>query len=280
MRGFAIFVGALVLLGLAGALLVPWPRTVPSEYVLVPFQRVEVAAPREGVFTEVADAGVVKKGDVLARYDLAPLEAKKKSLQQQAAALQKQLEAPPNPDAASNLVKANAALKSAEAALKKAKGRKRVAAQKKVKAAQAAVAKATAALPKDAAELEKPLAELNQVLESVDAQLAAPTVTAPVSGVFAPSAKVGETVPAHVAVGVVEDTARLKARVKVPSGEALKRGQVVELALPNGVRRVTFDADAKDGVADAEFDNRTKPLAAGVKGTAEVEVEPKPLLRR
>ncbi|MGV3623653.1 MAG: HlyD family efflux transporter periplasmic adaptor subunit [Archangium sp.] len=274
-----VIIVLLIIVGALVALVVPMPRTVATTYTLVAHARVEVPAPREGVFVEVAAAGVVTKGTVLAKYDLAPLEAKKAELEKQIASLTKQLQAPPNPNAATNLVKAEAALKSATAALAKAKGKKKVAAQKKVKVAEVALAKAKAELPKPAFELEKPLQEANMVLESVNSQLAEPNVVAPVSGVFTPAAEVGKVVPTGTSVGSIEDSSKLKAVVKVPEGETLKRGQVVTLMLPKGKKRVSFDADAKGGVAEAGFDNAKGELKAGVTGNAEVEGTPAPLVK-
>lgn len=272
---------ALVVVLLLGAvvLFVPMPRTVTSSFTLVPHAKVDVTAPREGTFTEVTAVGVVNKGAVLAKYDLAPLEARKKDIEKQIASLTRQLQAPPNPNAATNLVKAQTALKTAQTALTKAKGKKKVAAQKKVKAAEVALEKATAALPKPAFELEKPLQELNVVLDSVTSQLAQPTIVAPVTGLFTASVEVGKTVTAGASVGVVEDSSKLKAVVKEPEGEPLKRGQVVVLLLPKSRKRLSFDGDAKNGVAEAAFDNAKGDLKAGLTGTAELEGEPRPMVK-
>ncbi|PZR08079.1 MAG: hypothetical protein DI536_25950 [Archangium gephyra] len=272
---------ALVLVLILGAvvLFVPLPRTVTSSFTLVPHAKVEVTAPREGAFSEVTAAGMVNKGAVLATYDLAPLEARKQDIEKQIASLTKQLQAPPNPNAATNLVKAQAALKTAQTALAKAKGKKKVAAAKKVKAAEVAVEKAKAALPKPAFELEKPLQELNVVLESVNSQLAQPTIVAPVAGAFTPAIEVGKTVTAGASVGAVEDSSKLKAVVKQPDGEVIKRGQVVTLVLPRGKKRVAFDGDAKGGLAEAMFDNAKGDLKPGVTGTAELEGEPRAMVQ-
>ncbi len=278
MKRALVIVTLLLIIGAAVAILVPLPRTVVSDFVLVAHARVNVQAPREGVFTEVTPAGYVNKGATLARYDLAPLEAKKAQLEKQIASLTKQLHAPPNPNAATNLLKAEAALKAAKTALGKARPAKKAAATKKVKAAEAALEKAKAALPKPAFELEKPLAEANMVLESVTSQLAAPTVTAPLSGVFAPTAEVGKPIAAHDVIGTVEDSSRLKAQVTVPKDEPLTHGQVAVLLLPKSRKRVSFDGDASSGIAEAEFDNAKGELKAGLKGTAEIEGAPRTLV--
>lgn len=278
MKRALVFVLLLIIIGLAVALLVPMPRGVPSDFVLVAHTRIDVAATREGAFTEITPAGFVNKGATLAKYDLAPLEAKKAQLEKQIASLTRQLHAPPNPNAATNLLKAEAALKAAKTALTKARPAKKAAAQKKVKAAEVALEKAKAALPKPAFELEKPLAEVNMVLESVNSQLAEPYVVAPLNGLFAPSAEVGKTVSARDVIGTVEDSSRLKAQVRVPQGESIKRGQVAVLQLPKGKKRVSFDGDAKSGVAEAEFDNTKGDLKAGLQGAAEIEGEPRTLV--
>ena len=274
-----VIVLLLISIGATVALFVPMPRTVISSFTLVPHASVDVTAPREGVFTEVTAAGVVNKGAVLAKYALAPLELRKKDIEKQIASLTRQLQAPPNPNAATNLVKAQTALKTAQTAVAKAKGKKKVAAQKKVKAAEVAVEKAKAALPKPAFELEKPLQELNVVLESVNTQLAQPTIVAPVTGLFTPAIEVGKTVTAGASVGAVEDSSKLKAVVKAPEGEAVKRGQAVVLLLPKSRKRVTFDDDAKNGVAEAMFDNAKNELKAGMTGTAELEGEPRAMVK-
>lgn len=274
-----VIVLLLIIIATLVVLVLPMPRTVPTTYTLVPYAKVDVTAPREGSFTEVTAAGVVNKGAVLAKYDLAELEARKKELEKTIASLTRQLQAPPNPNAATNLVKADAALKAAKTALTKAKPKKKAAAQKKVKAAEVALEQAKAALPKPAAELEKPLQEANLVLESVNSQIAQPTIVAPVMGVFTPSIEVGKTVTVGASIGGVEDSARLKAVVKVPEGETVLRGQVVALSLSKTKKRLAFDGDAKDGVAVAEFDNAKNDFKAGATGVAEIEGEPRPLVQ-
>lgn len=272
---------ALVLILILGAvaLFVPMPRTVTSSFTLEPHAKLDVTAPREGAFSEVTAAGMVNKGAVLAKYDLAPLEARKVEIEKQIAALTKQLQAPPNPNAAGNFVKAQSALKAAQVALTKAKPKKKAAAQKKVKAAELALEKATAALPKPASDFEKPLQELNVVLDSVTTQLAQSTVVAPVTGVFAPAIEVGKTVLVGASVGSVEDSSKLKAVVKQPEGETIKRGDAVVLLLPKAKKRVAFDGDAKNGFAEAMFDNAKGDLKAGATGTAELEGAPQPLVK-
>lgn len=263
-------------------LLLPMPHTVKSTFVLVPTASATVTAPRDGVIAEiVATPGLaIARGSVIAKYDTTSLEKQLAELQAKLAPLEQQKAAKPNPGAKAALPKAEAALTAATAAVEKATGPAKAAAEKRKLAAEEALEKARVAAitPEEAGKL---LATTQESIAALKAQLADATLLAPGSGVLTLDALAkGTAVKTGEKLGVVEDVSKLKARVKAPADEPLKKGQAVELLLAAGKRRVTFDADAKDGVADAEFDNSKNPLAAGLTGDAEIEGAQRSLLAR
>jgi multidrug efflux pump subunit AcrA (membrane-fusion protein) len=189
------------------------------------------------------------------------------------------------------LAKARKALKAADAALEKAqkaaKGKKTpalAAAEKKQKAAAAAVEKATpppgASLSR--VELEKKVAEARDAVAAAKASIASASIFAPASGVLTLiELEKGKTVARDAKLAVVEDVQKLKAVVKVPAGEALKKGMGVVLVLPSGNnKRVLFDADATGDVAEAEFDNAKGEFIVGSRGDANIEAAERSLVSR
>lgn len=272
-------------------LVVPMPHTVRSTFVLAPVSTVDVLAPRDGTIGELASTtgAVVVKGALIAKYDVTEAEKKLPELEKALAALEKQAPAKPNPKAKAALAKAQAALKTADAALEKAKkaakGKKTpalAAAEKKQKAAAAAVEKAQlapAGLSRE--ELEKQVAAAKEAVAAVKAELGAASILAPASGVLTIlELEKGKAVAKDAKLAKVEDTSKLKAVVKVPAGEAVVKGQGVELLLPTGTKRVLFDAEAKDDVAEAEFDNAKGEWTAGAKGDADIEGTQRPIVSR
>lgn len=263
-------------------LLLPMPHTVKSTFVLVPTASATVTALRDGVIAEiVATPGLpIARGAVIAKFDTTELEQKLAALQAKVAPLEQQKAAKPNPKAKAELTKAEAALAKATATFEKATGAAKIAAAQPKLAAEEALERARAAAlsPDEAGKL---LATTQAEIATLKTQLAEATLLAPGSGVLTLDALAkGATVKTGEKVGVVDDVSKLKARVKIPAEEVIKKGQAVELLLAGGKRRVTFDGDAKDGVADAEFDNSKNPLAAGLTGDAEIEGAQRSLLSR
>lgn len=286
-----LVIGAVfVVIVVAIVLLLPMPRTLKSTFVLVPFASVEVTAPRDGTIAEVVSptGTTVARGAVIAKLDTSELDQQVAALEKQAATLEQQKAAKPNPKAKAAVTKAEGALKAATAALEKAtkaaKGKKTpalAAAEKKKAAAEAALEKARAAAGPAGDEAGKLLTGVQEQLAALKKQLAEAVVLAPGSGLLSVSGlDKGASVKAGAKLGTVDDVSKLKARVKEPAGEPLKKGQAVELVLSSGKRRVLFDADGKDGVADAEFDNTKAPLAVGLTGEAEIEGEQRSLVSR
>ncbi len=271
---------------------VPMPYTVKSTYVLAPVSTIPLIALRDGVIGDVSatTGSVVAKGSLIAKYDVSELEKKLPELEEQLATLEKQKPAKPNPKAKAALVKAQNALKAADAALEKAqkaaKGKKTpalAAAEKKQKAAALAVEKATPApgaeLSKE--ELEKKLTETKDALANAKAGIASASILAPASGVLTLiELEKGKTVAKDAKLAQVDDTAKLKAVVKVPSGEAITKGMGVVLVLPAGNKRVIFDNDAKGEVAEAEFENAKGEFSVGASGEANIEAAERSLVSR
>lgn len=263
-------------------LVVPMPHTVKSTFVLAPLNTVELTAPREGTIAEIAatTGSVVARGALIAKYDVSEAEQKLPELETQLAALQKQAPSKPNPKTKALRARAETALEAADAAVAKAKkvarGKKTpalAAAQKKQKAAAAAVEKAnaaTAGLSKE--ELEKQVTAAKEALASAKADVAAGRILAPASGVLTLiELEKGKPLAKDARIAVVEDVSKLKALVKVPAGEAVLKGQGVELVLPGGNKRVLFDSDATGELAEAEFDNAKGEFTVGTRGEANIE---------
>lgn len=269
-------------------LVVPLPYTVKSSFVLAPISTTELLAQRDGVIGEISatTGSVVAKGSLIAKYDVSELEKKLPELEAQLAALEKQKPSKPNPKAKAALSRAQAALKAADAALakaqKSAKGKKTpalAAAEKKQKAAAAAVEKATPGLSKE--ELEKKVSEAKAALAAAKAGIGSASILAPASGVLTlVELEKGKTVAKDAKLAIVEDTQKLKAVVKVPSGEAISKGMGVILVLPAGNKRVLFDADAKGDIAEAEFDNAKGEFTVGARGDANIEAAERSLVSR
>ena len=279
-RPYYIALGFFVLI-VAIVLVVPMPFTVKSTFELVPVTTVDVTAPRDGTIGEVvvAPGGVVARGAVIAKYDVAAAEQQVANLEKEVAKLENAPVARPNPKAKAAVAKAEAALKAADAALDKAKtiakGQKTpplAAATKKQEAAAAALEKARAALGLSKEEREQQLTAAKAALETAKAEVASANVYAPASGTLKVAGlEKGKPVTKDAKVGVVEDTSKMKAIVKVPAGETVVKGQGVELILPQGKWRVLFDADAKGDLAEAMFDNAKGEFASGAKGEANIE---------
>ena len=272
-------------------LIVPMPHTVKSTFVLAPISVTELTAPRDGTIAELISTtgAVVARGALIARYDVAEVEKQLPELEKQLAALEKQTPTKPNPNAKANLAKAQAALKAADAALAKAKktarGKKTpalAAAEKKQKAASDALEKlktAPTGLTRD--ELAKQVAAAKEAVVNAKAQIAAGAILAPAAGVLTLIAlEKGRAVTKDTKIAMVEDIAKLKALVKVPNGEAVVKGQGVELLLPSGPKRVLFDADAKGDLAEAEFDNARGEFTVGARGEANIEGTQRSLVSR
>lgn len=263
-------------------LIVPMPFTVKSTFELVPVTTVDVLAPRAGAIGEVtvASGGVVAKGAVIAKYDIAVAEQQLPSLEKEVEKLEALPPvARPNPKAKAAVTKAESALAAADLALQKAttaaKGKQTPAlatAKKKQEAATAALAKARAAIGLTKEEREAQLTAAKGALQAAKAQVASVNVYAPASGVLTLAGlEQGKEVTKDAKVGLVEDTSKLKAIVKIPAGETIVKGQGVELVVPQGKYRVLFDADAKGDLAEAMFDNAKGELTSGLEGEANIE---------
>ena len=274
-------------------LAMPMPHTVKSTYALEPASTEAVTAPHDGVIAEVsaADGAVVARGATIARYDATEAEQALPEQEKEVARLQQLKDSgfKPSPRAVAALKKAEAAAKAATAALDKAtkaaKGKPTAAlkaAEKKAAAATAALEKAQAAAGPTGAELDAQLAAAIEKLASTKALVGGANILAPASGVLSlKGLEKGATVKAEQVLGGVADTSKLRAVVAAPAGEALVKGQAVELVLADGKKkRVLFDADAKDGKAGALFDNAKGELAPGTSGVADIEGAQRSLISR
>jgi len=272
----------LALLVVAVILFMPYPRTVKSTFTLQGATSTEVKALASGTVLEVVSASgkSVTSGAPLLKLDPAAAEKLVADAQAKVDALGK-LKPASAKDAAksqADVKKAEAAWQAAskalEAAREKAKDKKTPAvakAEKKEKAAAAALEKAKAKAKPTEADLKAQLADAQKALDAAKAELAACAVTAPVSGVVAGLrlAK-GASVAKNDVVALVESTAKLKALVDEPANQPLRKGQVLELLLDSGRKKLLLDDDAKGGKAVAEFDNASGELQPGMAGTAEI----------
>ena len=279
-----LVIGLLFLVLVVGLILiVPFPHTVPSTFVLAPLNTVELTAPRDGTIAELTSSkgAIVAKGSIIAKYDVSEAEKKVPELEKQVDALSKIAPSKPNPKAKAAIAKAEAALKAAETAVEKAPKAKQAAAVKKKEAAAAALEKAKKALGLSAEELEQQLTAAKDALAAAKAQVASGSIFAPASGVLTLiELEKGRTVTSGAKIAVVEDTSKLRAIVKIPAGEVVVKGQGVELVLPAAKKRVLFDADAKGDVGEAEFDNARGELTVGVRGEANIEGTQRSLVSR
>ena len=272
-------------------LIVPMPRTVKSTFVLAPGSSVELTAPRDGTISEVSSTtgAIVAKGSIIAKFDVSEAEKKIPVLELQISIMEKPAVRANPKVAKAAVVKAEAALKAAEAAVAKAKKAAKakkttpamVAAEKKRVAAAAEVEKARAAVGMSREEVDKLLAADKVELAAAKAVVATGSLLAPGSGVLTlVDLEKGRAVAKGARIAVVEETARLKAMVKVPAGEEVLKGQGVELVLPSGGKRVLFDADARNDVAEAEFDNARGEFTVGLRGDANIEGTQRSLVSR
>lgn len=291
-RPLVITLFALILV-MSALLAVPLPHTVKSSYVLTPAGTFTLLAQHDGVIGEVnsQSGAVVTRGAIIARYDVVALEEKLPVLEQQLATFEKRQPGKPDFKARAALAKLQRALKSADAALEKARkvanGKKTsalTAAEKQQKTAAAAVVRATPPLGTGLTqrELEKKIAETKEAIASARSFIASADIIAPASGVITLTAlEKGKPVAMDAKIATVEDTGRLKALVKVPSGEAVLKGMGVVLTLPGGgTQRTIFEADARGDVAEAQLNNAKGELAAGAQGDADIEATERSLVWR
>lgn len=286
-------VGAVLLLLVVGVVLfMPFPRTVKASFTLVGGTSTDVKAPKAGKVGELlAQSGKqVASGEALLAYDTTAAQDQVTALTAKLDALKKQKPAAPKDVAKAKAAvkKAQAALAAAEKAVEKAraqaKGKSTPALKKaegKVKAAVLALEKAKDKVRPGAAELKAQLAELEEQLEAAKAEAAPSTVVAPVGGVVAGlRVQKGAELEKDAVVAQVQGTEKLKAIVQEPAEQKLKKGMALELVLDSGRKKLIFDADAKDGRAEAEFDNATGALQPGLAGTAEVTGDDSNLLNQ
>ncbi|MDP2275633.1 MAG: HlyD family efflux transporter periplasmic adaptor subunit [Archangium sp.] len=131
-------------------------------------------------------------------------------------------------------------------------------------------------------ELERKIAETKEAIASARSFIASANIIAPASGVITLTAlEKGKPVARDAKIATVEDTGKIKAIVKVPSGEAVLKGMGVVLTLPSGgTQRTLFGADARGDVAEAQLNNARGGLAAGVQGDADIEATERALVWR
>jgi multidrug resistance efflux pump len=263
---------------------------VPTTFVLVSTSSTELTAPHDGVIGEVlaASGTLVTKGTPIAKFDVSTAEKQVTELTAQLEQLKTKKEragqeqAPPSPA----VVDAQRALALAKANLDKAlKSKKKTAiaaAKKKVGAAEQALARATAQAPApvDVALIDGQMSSAQMTLDSFQAQIDQPNVIAPTSGLLTIELKKGSTVKGGSKLGVVESVLKLKAQIRVPAGERMVKGQIVEIEFENHQKKkLVVDADAQEDIAEAEFEN-TKGLKPGERGSAIVRGSPRSLLAR
>lgn len=276
--------GVLLLVVVAVALFMPFPRTVKSTFTLAGGTSTEVKAGKAGKVLEVVSASgkSVATGAPLLKLEGGDADQRVTELTAKLDALSKTKPAPAKEAAksAAELKKAGAALKAAEKALAaaeakaKAKGKKTPAvtkAEKKVKAATDALEKVKARARPGEAELKAQTEETQKALDAAKAEAAAATITAPVPGFVAGLrlAK-GADVAKDDVVALIEGSAKLKAIVEEPAGQPLRKGMHVELLLDSGRKKLELDEDAKNGKAVAAFDNAKGELQPGLGGAVEI----------
>lgn len=274
--------GVLLLIVLAVVLFMPFPRTVKSTFTLVGGTSTEVKAGKAGKVVEVVSASgkSVASGAPLIKLEGGDADQRVTELTAKLDTLSKTKPAPAKEAAksAAEVKKADAALKAAEKALAaaeaKAKGKKTPAvakAEKKVKAATDALDKAKARARPSEADLKAQTEETQKALDAAKAEVAAATITAPVSGFVAGLRLTkGAEVAENDVVALIEGTAKLKAIVEEPANQPLRKGMHVELLLDSGRKKLELDEDSKNGKAIAAFDNAKGELQPGLGGSVEI----------
>lgn len=286
-----LIIGICVLL-LVGAilLLVPMPRTLMSSFELLPVSTIEVTAPRDGTVAEIiaSNGANVTKGALVAKLDVSDAEKAVAEWEKQLETLERQKASSGKAKAKlkRDVMKAEATLKSANAAADKAmklpKAKRAAAvskAEKKQKAATLGLEKARAALGPSTQELERRIASAKDALAAANQKKTTSEVVASAAGVLAAlSIEKGDQVLAGAKVAVVEDTSKLRAQVKVPEAEVVRKGQAVELVLPSEKKRVLFAEDGQEGKAEAVLENAKGEFSVGTRGDANIEGTPRPLV--
>ena len=278
---FAVVVVAIVLL-------VPLPHPLPSTYTLLPAATLDVTAPRDAVVTEVstADASQVGKGMVLAKFDVSDAEKRLPEAKALLADLEERKAGKKKPTAAqlTAVKKAEAARVAASVAVEKLEkkgvtGAKLNGAKTKLELSEQALEKAKLALGPAANQLDAALEAAKQDVATLEAQLAAPTLLASGSGLLELKGLTkGQHVKAGEVLAVIKDVAKLKAQVKVPAGEAIVKGQAVELTLEGSKKRFVFEGPAMGDLAWAEVDNKAGAWRPGMSGEAVIDGTQRSLL--
>ncbi|MFT3835773.1 MAG: HlyD family secretion protein [Myxococcaceae bacterium] len=290
-------VGALAVLVIV--LLIPFPRQVHAKVTLLPISQADATAPHAGLLKDVMAVGSwVRKGDVIAHYDTAPLEKRLKELDAQIAAADKKAKAPgPLPKKSQALkaaaLKADALAKAAQADADKLAARLKgkstpalVKAQNKAKllktAADAAQKTADAAMPTGPEQAKSELVALNAEKEKLKGEIQAASVIAPSGGqMVTVPAQAGQPVAAGAVVARLSDTSSLIAVMQLPPAETknLKQGGSAEVKLPGFAKRVKVEKVEADH-AEVTLDNQKATLKLDAVGEAELDGESKSILGR
>lgn len=293
-----LVLGGLAVLGVAGALMVPMPRTATAPFTLQPRSVTNVAAPRAGTLATIAvKAGQwVDKGTTLATWDTAATQKKIAALEAKAAEVQKKNKATAAgakklADAQGKLDKATAAQAKAQAELDKAKAagkgkrtaavakadKKLGAAQKVALAAQKVVAGLTpAASPAIANELKM----IEDELKKAKGELADVNVIAGADGfVQALAAKPGQAVEAGAVLARLEDSRVMKVVIALPRGETPAVGSKVSLQVGTVAAKAVIEK-VEGGNAEGTVDNTNGGFQGGATGEASFAGAPKSVLGR
>lgn len=277
--GFALTVVLVVLL-------VPMPHPLDTTYALVPASVVDVVSPREGVVTEVlmTDGSMVARGTVLLKFDVTAAEKALPDAEAKLAALEEKRSGggKVTPAQKAALAKAEGGLKKAQAALEKATKSKKApaiaAATKGVETAQAALDTARDAVGPSGEQLETAIIEQQAKVLALKGDIASGSLTSPGSGLLTLKLDKGAALTRDQKLGLVEEVSKLRAEVKVPEGEVVKKGMGLELEVGGAKRRLTIDGPAAGGVVKLEVDNQKGELKAGTTGKAVIEGEQRSLL--
>lgn len=281
------------------ALLIPLPHQVKAKVTLLPVSQADATAPHAGLLKDVSAVGTwVRKGDVIAHYDGAPLEKKLKELDAQISAADKKAKAPGPLPKKSQALKAAAARADtlakvaqadADKLAAKLKGKSTpalVKAQNKARAlktaADAAQKAADAAMPTGPEQAKNELVALNAEKEKLKGELAAATVIAPSGGqVVAVSAPAGQPVAAGAVVARLSDTSSLIAVFQLPAADAkgVKQGGSADLKLPGFAKRVKLEK-VEGERAEVTLDNQKATIKLDAVGEAELDGESKSILGR
>lgn len=250
---FALLVG--------GLQLIPWPRYVTEECLILPVGRVEVRAEIDGILTQIAvdEGAAVKKGDLLARLDDRDLQAQLRQAKAQIDSLTANLDKMKRGSRKEEIARAKATLASRQHDLKFAKleldrreqllasgvgsAEQRDQSARDVELKRNSVVEAEADVrllkagyrPEEVAVAEADLRKAQADQQYLEKKLSLLTITSPIDGVVMTPKfreRLHDKIAAGAAVCEVADTSKVRVEIFVPERQL----DVVQIGQPTVVK--------------------------------------------